>query len=87
MQAERKNDHVVAVSENFRGRSFRALRILPREKNLDGIIEYDRREETVTVLQPCKADEGSAFSERKAKEMFRYLVRENFPERRQAACG
>ena len=56
-------------------------------KDLDGIIEYDRQEETVTVLQPCKADEGSAFSERKAKEMFRYLVRENFPERRQAACG
>ena len=56
-------------------------------KNLDGIIQYDREKNEVLLIKPCRADEGSAFGERKAKEMFRFVVREGFPERRQVACG
>lgn len=56
-------------------------------EELDGIIQYDREKNEVLLIKPCRADEGSAFSERKAKEMFRFVVREGFPERRQVACG
>lgn len=56
-------------------------------KNLDGIIEYDRQEETVTVLQPCKADEDSEWSQKKSARKMFILIEEGFPERRQAACG
>ena len=56
-------------------------------KELDGIMQYDRKGETVTIIQPCKGDGDSEWSQtRSARKMF-LLAEEGFPERRQVACG
>ena len=56
-------------------------------RELDGIMQYDRKEETVTVLQPCRGDEDSEKLQTMAAEKMFLLAEEGFPERRQVACG
>ena len=55
--------------------------------DLDGIIQYDRKEETVKILRPCKGDGNSEWAQtRSARKMF-ILEEKGFPEKRQMACG
>ena len=57
-------------------------------KNCDGLISYDTENEEIKVIQLCAADqEYGKFAEDSAIRGFFKVINEDFPAKRQVACG
>ena len=53
----------------------------------DGRIEINKKTEEIQLMQPCAEDADSSFAQRKAREKSYWMIMENYPDRRQIACG
>lgn len=54
---------------------------------LDGVVQYDKEKNEITVLKLCANDEGSKFCERKAKEHFSQVITGGMEDEAYICCG
>lgn len=56
-------------------------------RHADGQIEINRNTKAVNLLIPCESDKDSSFCQSRACDKAYRLIAEQYPDKRQIACG